>query len=72
MKTYIYKGNISLLRFSINTIEYKTENVKLETVETFIEIDDSAEYTKITDTNIDRIHIWSHSKQLYVNLRLRK
>lgn len=46
--------------------------MKLETVETFIEIDDSAAYTKITGTNIDRIRIWSHSKQLYVNLRLRK
>lgn len=68
-----YKGNyVSLLNFSTNTIEYKTKDVELETVENFIEIDDSAACTKITDTNIDRIHIWSHSKQLHVNLRLRK
>lgn len=59
-------------QFSTNTIEYTTADVKLKTAETFIEIDDSAAHTKIIDINIDRIRIWSHSKQLHENVQLRK
>lgn len=68
---------IKLLQYLIQTFWYKkieceSEDVKHTTTEIFIEID-SAAYTKIIDTNIDRIRIWwSHSKQLYENVRLRK